>query len=73
MMKQKLGIFTAMILTLAIAGSTFAASFPSTTQNNMTAAKSTKKATKTKRHKKTHKAAKHTAKKAAAATTPSSK
>ncbi len=57
-MKQRLGIFTALILTLAIAGSTFAANFQASTQNNMTATKSTKtkKAVKMKKH---HKHQKH--------------
>ncbi len=74
-MKQKLGIFTALILTLVIAGSTFAANFQATTQNNMAATKSTKtkKAVKPKKHKKSHKTTKKAVTKKAAATTPPSK
>lgn len=71
-MKQKLGIFTTLILTLVIAGSTFAASVQTTpAKNNMVATKKATKMKKAKKHKKHHKAMKSAAKKAAAA--PASK
>lgn len=77
-MKQKLGLFTALILTFVIAGSTFAANIQTTAKSNMTATKSTKtkKTVKKKsaKHPKTAKSKamkKTTTKKAASTAAPS--
>ncbi len=61
-MKNKLGVIGALILSLAIAGSAFAASPTPTVKNTKTAATTTKKVKKHRKHRKhrKHKAAKKT-------------
>lgn len=74
-MKQKFGIFTALILSLAIGGSALAANFQASTNNLAGSAKSskTKKAMKPKKHHKHHKSSKKSMMKKDASTTPPSK
>lgn len=76
-MKQKLGIFTALILSLTIVGSALAGNFQASAKNSPTAASvkssKTKKAVKPKKHRKHHKSTKKSAMKKDASATPPSK